>query len=244
MLHVNSSVCSFFSFVWHVTGEPATGCDPAPAAAISSRRGVSCARVGVKQARGAGKPPAGRVQRETGAGGAVKSFAGAPAPPAGGTGRRAPPATGRDPRALQSRAGVRLRAMWAAQRRCASALVSAAASVARGFAGRAHNLPRWAAGAQHEIKPGAPVSAAGLLALNTLKDNPGARQQARISLQALAVVSSKRLTRCLGPQKKRVGRGIGSGMGKTSTRGHKGQKARSGAPCAAAKPSLTFRGAG
>ena len=28
--------------------------------------------------------------------------------------------------------------------------------------------------------------------------------------------------------KKRVGRGIGSGMGKTSTRGHKGQKARSG----------------
>ena len=32
-----------------------------------------------------------------------------------------------------------------------------------------------------------------------------------------------------GPQRKRVGRGIGSGMGKTSTRGHKGQKARSGA---------------
>ncbi|MGM0622404.1 MAG: 50S ribosomal protein L15 [Campylobacterota bacterium] len=28
--------------------------------------------------------------------------------------------------------------------------------------------------------------------------------------------------------KKRVGRGQGSGMGKTSTRGHKGQKARSG----------------
>ena len=28
--------------------------------------------------------------------------------------------------------------------------------------------------------------------------------------------------------KKRVGRGIGSGMGKTSTRGHKGQNARSG----------------
>lgn len=27
---------------------------------------------------------------------------------------------------------------------------------------------------------------------------------------------------------KRVGRGVGSGMGKTSTRGHKGQKARSG----------------
>ena len=29
-------------------------------------------------------------------------------------------------------------------------------------------------------------------------------------------------------QKKRVGRGIGSGKGKTSTRGHKGQKSRSG----------------
>lgn len=29
-------------------------------------------------------------------------------------------------------------------------------------------------------------------------------------------------------QKKRIGRGIGSGMGKTSTRGHKGQWARSG----------------
>lgn len=95
MLHVNSSVCSFFSFVWHVTGEPATGCDPAPAAAISSRRGVSCARVGAKQARGAGKPPAGRVQRETGADGGVKSLAGGArlqAAPAG-AGRRAPPAT-------------------------------------------------------------------------------------------------------------------------------------------------------
>lgn len=29
-------------------------------------------------------------------------------------------------------------------------------------------------------------------------------------------------------QKKRVGRGIGSGLGKTSTKGHKGQKARAG----------------
>ncbi|HAF88056.1 MAG: 50S ribosomal protein L15 [Legionellaceae bacterium] len=30
------------------------------------------------------------------------------------------------------------------------------------------------------------------------------------------------------PNKKRVGRGIGSGLGKTSGRGHKGQKARAG----------------
>eukprot|EP00890_Picochlorum_soloecismus_P006168 jgi/Picsp_1/6552/NSC_03895-R1_protein len=43
------------------------------------------------------------------------------------------------------------------------------------------------------------------IALNTLRDNPGATQQRR-----------------------RVGRGIGSSKGKTAGRGHKGQKARSG----------------
>lgn len=41
--------------------------------------------------------------------------------------------------------------------------------------------------------------------LNELRDNPGARRP-----------------------KKRLGRGIGSGLGKTSGRGHKGAKARSG----------------
>jgi large subunit ribosomal protein L15 len=41
--------------------------------------------------------------------------------------------------------------------------------------------------------------------LNELSDNPGARQK-----------------------RKRIGRGIGSGKGKTSGRGHKGQKSRSG----------------
>jgi large subunit ribosomal protein L15 len=41
--------------------------------------------------------------------------------------------------------------------------------------------------------------------LNELRDNPGARKR-----------------------RKRVGRGIGSGMGKTSTAGQKGQKARTG----------------
>lgn len=41
--------------------------------------------------------------------------------------------------------------------------------------------------------------------LNEIRDNPGATHP-----------------------RKRVGRGIGSGMGKTATRGHKGQKARSG----------------
>jgi large subunit ribosomal protein L15 len=39
-------------------------------------------------------------------------------------------------------------------------------------------------------------------------------------------------------RKKRVGRGIGSGMGKTSTRGHKGQWASAGAK----KPVSTFEG--
>ena len=39
-------------------------------------------------------------------------------------------------------------------------------------------------------------------------------------------------------QKKRVGRGIGSGHGKTSTRGHKGQYASAGA----GHPSFTFEG--
>jgi large subunit ribosomal protein L15 len=43
------------------------------------------------------------------------------------------------------------------------------------------------------------------LRLNNLQDNPGAIKQ-----------------------KRRIGRGVGSGRGKTSTRGHKGQKARSG----------------
>lgn len=41
--------------------------------------------------------------------------------------------------------------------------------------------------------------------LNELRDNPGAR-----------------------PSKKRVGRGLGSGLGKTSGKGQKGQKARTG----------------
>jgi len=80
--------------------------------------------------------------------------------------------------------------MWAAQRRWTAALASAAAGVARGFAGRAHNLPRSLAGMQHEIKGGAPVSAAGLLALNTLRDNPGARAQARIAAAVLSLPPS------------------------------------------------------
>jgi large subunit ribosomal protein L15 len=50
--------------------------------------------------------------------------------------------------------------------------------------------------------------------LNTLKAAPGSR-----------------------PSAKRVGRGIGSGLGKTCGRGHKGQKSRSGG-----KPQVGFEG--
>lgn len=41
-------------------------------------------------------------------------------------------------------------------------------------------------------------------------------------------LSNIRAPRKAGENKKRVGRGMGSGMGKTSTRGHKGQRSRSG----------------
>ncbi|KAG0576707.1 hypothetical protein KC19_5G101700 [Ceratodon purpureus] len=61
---------------------------------------------------------------------------------------------------------------------------------------------------QRVIPPG------GLLALNSLADNPGSRHQ-----------------------KTRLGRGIGSGKGKTAGRGHKGQKARNGR-----SPRLGFEG--
>ncbi|MCW5699172.1 MAG: 50S ribosomal protein L15 [Rhodospirillales bacterium] len=50
--------------------------------------------------------------------------------------------------------------------------------------------------------------------LNEIRDNPGARSP-----------------------RKRVGRGIGSGLGKTSGKGHKGQKARSGSG-----PRIGFEG--
>ena len=41
-------------------------------------------------------------------------------------------------------------------------------------------------------------------------------------------LSTLRAPRKANSNKKRVGRGMGSGMGKTSTRGHKGQRSRSG----------------
>ena len=41
-------------------------------------------------------------------------------------------------------------------------------------------------------------------------------------------LSNIRAPRKASENKKRVGRGMGSGMGKTSTRGHKGQRSRSG----------------
>jgi len=41
-------------------------------------------------------------------------------------------------------------------------------------------------------------------------------------------LSNLRAPKKANSNKKRVGRGMGSGMGKTSTRGHKGQRSRSG----------------
>ena len=41
-------------------------------------------------------------------------------------------------------------------------------------------------------------------------------------------ISSVRAPKKASEKRKRVGRGMGSGMGKTSTRGHKGQRSRSG----------------
>ena len=41
-------------------------------------------------------------------------------------------------------------------------------------------------------------------------------------------LSNVRAPKKASANKKRVGRGMGSGMGKTSTRGHKGQRSRSG----------------
>ena len=41
-------------------------------------------------------------------------------------------------------------------------------------------------------------------------------------------LSTLRAPRKSSENRKRVGRGMGSGMGKTSTRGHKGQRSRSG----------------
>src|SRR6201747_3219804 len=45
---------------------------------------------------------------------------------------------------------------------------------------------------------------------------------------AIRNLSNIRAPKKAAENKKRVGRGMGSGMGKTSTRGHKGQRSRSG----------------
>ena len=45
---------------------------------------------------------------------------------------------------------------------------------------------------------------------------------------AIRNLSNLRAPKKANENKKRVGRGMGSGMGKTSTRGHKGQRSRSG----------------
>ena len=74
------------------------------------------------------------------------------------------------------------------------------------------------------------------ITLSNLRDNPGATHSVKLDVpqwQRLQKTQMPSLAwKCAdGPlllQKKRKGRGIGSGLGKTAGRGHKGQKARSG----------------
>lgn len=84
--------------------------------------------------------------------------------------------------------------------------IGAAASTATAVAAASRGIPSAAiyTVAQSAATPSAPAPGT-LLRLNTIADCPGAR-----------------------PAETRVGRGRGSGCGKTSGRGHKGQKARSG----------------
>src|ERR1700735_3205070 len=55
------------------------------------------------------------------------------------------------------------------------------------------------------------------------------RRQPGVSEEIMALnLSNLKAPKKANENKKRVGRGMGSGMGKTSTRGHKGQGSRSG----------------
>ena len=83
--------------------------------------------------------------------------------------------------------------------------------------------------------------------LTQLRPHPGSTICESASPRAAGVIARKhmairnlsnlRAPKKANENKKRVGRGMGSGMGKTSTRGHKGQGSRSGssASCAASK---------
>lgn len=65
------------------------------------------------------------------------------------------------------------------------------------------------------------------VSLNSLRDNPGATRAVSVEscVQSCAHIDANSVSVV---QPKRVGRGTGSGSGKTSGRGHKGQKARTG----------------
>lgn len=109
-----------------------------------------------------------------------------------------------------------------------------------------------------QASPAARAAEREYIALNNIADNPGAthsvrwggqprvaagrRRRRRLPTRARAAEHQFRCSICSPPsspplclarltQIKRVGRGIGSGLGKTSGRGHKGQKARTGRRC-------------
>lgn len=72
--------------------------------------------------------------------------------------------------------------------------------------------------------------------LGNLSPHPGSAHKVRSPRDPLAFDLS--LTLDYGPQRKRIGRGIGSGKGGRATRGQKGQKARAGN----GKPKAHFEG--
>jgi len=62
-----------------------------------------------------------------------------------------------------------------------------------------------------------------------MRVRPGLPSRAGVSEEIMALnLSNLKAPKKANETKKRVGRGMGSGMGKTSTRGHKGQGSRSG----------------
>lgn len=71
--------------------------------------------------------------------------------------------------------------------------------------------------------------------LGNLSPHPGSAHKVRFPRDPLLSTS---LTLDYGPQRKRIGRGIGSGKGGRATRGQKGQKARAGN----GKPKAHFEG--
>ena len=164
--------------------------------------------------------------------------------------RRKPPlfSTGRQFRGASALRDARLRthtrplsmprhtlsSLLAALRRCGLAALPSHATAAAAASGRPGGLlgPHPAAlrsGLAWQSARAASTSAAAAAAPSSSTPPPASSSFLRLNSLAPSPGSTR--------QTKRVGRGIGSGRGKTSTRGHKGQLSRSGAT-----PPLGFEG--